>query len=393
MSGAGDAFGERLGDRPVEGLARIAGQDGRPGRGSEPRPVRVEARAGRRRRTRRRLRRRGRPGRAPGAGPRRRPGDAAHERLGGGRGATASDRRAPWPPRRVANARCVVGVGERSVGRLVGDDGQRPVRQPRREFERDDAAETHADAGRPRDTPSASRTATRSSTWTSTSSGDGSARRLPPLPRRSTAWTVEVARSRRASRARPASWPAVESVPWSRSEVDRPGADGRGRRGGRRPGRSTWRPGGVDRGRLGLGIQASPELGPAELAAGRPRQRLEPDERDRHLERGEPVAAVRGQGVVARVRRIRRGGRSPPTGRDPRSDRAARRRPRRRWPDASSRTASTSAGEMFSPPRTIRSVRRSSTVRRPSASSRPGRRSAASRRRSMAAAVAIGSPR
>ncbi len=118
-----------------------------------------------------------------------------------------------------------VRVGDRAVRRLVGDDGQRPLRHPRGDLERDDAAEADADedgGSTPlgvedgRDSPP---------TWTSTSSGDGSASRLPPLPRRSRARTVNSP-GRREQRGRgPGSWPAVESVPWSRTRATGPVAE------------------------------------------------------------------------------------------------------------------------------------------------------------------------
>ena len=96
------------------------------------------------------------------------------------------------------------------------------------------------------------------------------------------------------------------------------------------------------------------------LPFGGPRQGLEPDERGRHLEPGEPVAAEGGQRRVVRVGGAARGGRWP---RRARARSSASRRattPASAMAGWSSRTASTSDGEMFSPPRTMRSVRRSS---------------------------------
>ena len=190
-----------------------------------------------------------------------------------------------------------------------------------------------------------------------------------------------------AARAAPSSIDGVDGRrrPWRRQEAGQAGraaprwtacrgGAGRGaarhrrcgtRCGRRRVARRGCSPGGRrDRARARRSARRS-------LPFGGPRQRLETDERDRHLEPGEPVA---GRTRSARRRpgpARRRGGRWP---RRPRARTSASRRattPASAMAGWSRRTASTSDGEMFSPPRTIRSVRRSATVSRPSSSRLP----------------------
>lgn len=81
-------------------------------------------------------------------------------------------------------------------------------------------------------------------------------------------------------------------------QVDRPAADAAVRK------PDTARAVQVAIGELRVGgIQARPKLGPAKLAAGGPRQRVEANERRRHLEPGEPTPTEVGEDVVARIRR------------------------------------------------------------------------------------------
>ena len=118
-----------------------------------------------------------------------------------------------------------------------------------------------------------------------------------------------------------------------------------------------------------LVVDERPDGRMTELAARRPGKGIDANDGDRNLERGERRAARGEDGVVAWI-----------DGAGAEDDRGDRDLPQRssvapprplRDRRLGRRTASTSAGETFSPPRTMRSSRRSATNRRPVSSSRP----------------------
>ena len=205
--------------------------------------------------------------------------------------------------------------------------------------------------------PSASRMAARSSTWTATSSrrriGQRGSRRSRDGRRRGPCRSPVAARSR----ARPSSWRRRRQRAVEEQDVDR--ARRRSVRYARRtpPGRSMR----GRRGRGRFGIEASREGRPAGACRSRVRGRassrmnatghLEP----RRAVRGRTRSARRRPGPVAVGRRTIAATGTWPNVASRRATTAAS--AMAGW---SRRTASTSAGEMFSPPRTIRSVRRSS---------------------------------
>ena len=202
-----------------------------------------------------------------------------------------------------------------------------------------------------------------SATWTATSSPAPvrPARRPVPLPRRSSAWTV-MSPGRASVAASRSSCAAFDSVPCRSRQRERPVA--------RHPP--------ADACAAGAGELAGPLAGEqradgvaAKLAAGRAREGVQAQERPRDLEPGQRRAAVGGEGLVAGVHGAGRAARSPPPGPGPRAASGRPTTAASATAGCASRTASTSAGAMFSPPRTMRSSRRSTTNRRPSPSRRP----------------------
>ena len=198
--------------------------------------------------------------------------------------------------------------------------------------------------------------------------------RLAPLPRRSTAWTVSVAGGReqageagqlRGGRQRP-----VEKEHVERAVAEGPVRDGRAVR--------------------------SHDVARSRGVAGSRRARSSVRRSLPFAVRGRASSRMNAAGTLNRASRCRQnrsaprrrgpgrrgGGRSPPPAPGRTRRRGGRRRPASAMAGWSRRTASTSAGAMFSPPRTIRSVRRSSDGQ-PAVRHRAGRgrRSAASRRR------------
>ena len=347
---ARDAAGEGVGDRRVERLARGAGQD-RGRRLDAGEPDEVEADEGRV----------GQRGVALAgeevAGLRRQPvpcrvaGDRAQERLRGAGRAARSD--GPRPCRRPAS-RTGAGSPRRRPDRTAAPRRPASRRAP--------GVGPRAPAPRRRRSSRRGRLPARSPARRDTRRGRGRGRRRRAGPgRRAGTCPCPAGRSRGPS-PRPA-----------RGELGREPAElGRVRqRAGQQEDRRRPRaghppadlvapgpgedPGGpaVDEGAHGLAT---------ELAAGRPRHGVEPDDRGRHLVPGERVAAGAEDRVVAGVGRVAAGARWPRPAPGPARPPDARPRRRPRSTAALVSTASTSAGETFSPPRTIRSVRRSTTV-------------------------------
>ena len=123
-------------------------------------------------------------------------------------------------------------------------------------------------------------------------------------------------------------------------------------------------------GGIGHGCGTLAQVGPAQLAGLRARQRLDQLEGLRHLERGEPPGAV-----VAQLRRPStvspgRGTTSAVTA-SPHSGSARAKTAASATAGCAARIASTSAGATFSPPVRIMSPLRPVTTRRPSGSRRP----------------------
>ena len=182
-----------------------------------------------------------------------------------------------------------------------------------------------------------------------------------PAPRRSMEWTVRSARATSCA-ASFASCCEVLRVPWRRSTW-------------RGPVPSTRQPIASPPGRA-----SSPDGSPATSARTASRRSLPEDVRGRTSSRVQaagtlnPARLARAWAasiVVAGVGRVAAGARSPPPARAPRRRPDAPRRRPPPPPGAARARPRPPSGSMFSPPRTIRSVRRSTTTRRPAASSLP----------------------
>ena len=319
----------------VEGLAGGAGQD----RGRR----RMRARPSRSRPTSAESASAATPSRREVAGPVGQPvpgrvaGDRAQERF---RGAGAP----PLVESRGVSAASVAKspgplVGGRTVRRLPGDQGRDAVRGAGRELQRHDAAEAHAEDGDRADPP-------RVEVGDEVVDVDvdveraGSASRDVPMP--DGRWRGPRRLGRGESVARRPSWAAWDSVPGSRR------IDGGPCRSTRQPMASP--PG---RARIPAGRRRRGRGRPrAELAAGGPRHGVEADERGRHLDAGERAAAgaeiASSPGSATSRRRT-----IAATGTWPRSGSRRATTAASSIAGCSASDASTSAGEMFSPPRTI----------------------------------------